>query len=161
MILAWGNFLEVFVMLVVAAVLLHWRFFLHCIWTSSLTLPWAIAGFLHPFYTFSPAHHRVVCDTFIWTFLGFSVTILPRAVWFWAGIFYPQAFFTFHPFPKFWHVFVTEMPAETTHPGSSSVPSLTELSLPDGAWSWTNHIVDTRPLVYLSKAPMSHDVEQN
>ena len=161
MVLAWENFLEVFVMLVVAAVLLHWRFFLHCILTSSLTLPWAIAGFLHPFYTFSPAHHRVICHTFIWTFLGFSVTILPRAVRFWAGIFYQQAFFTLHPFPKFWHVFVTEMRAETPHPGSSSVPFLTELSLLDGAWSWTNHIVETRPLVYLSKAPMSRDVWQN
>ena len=27
--------------------------------TSSITLPWAIAGFLHPFSTFSPAHRRV------------------------------------------------------------------------------------------------------
>ena len=29
------------------------------------TLPWTIAGFLHPFYTFSPAHRRVIRDTFI------------------------------------------------------------------------------------------------
>ena len=29
------------------------------------TLPWTIAGFLHPFYTFSPAHRRVIRDIFI------------------------------------------------------------------------------------------------
>ena len=28
--------------------------------TSSLTLPWAISRFLNPFYTFSPAHCRVI-----------------------------------------------------------------------------------------------------
>ena len=33
--------------------------------TSSLTLPWTIAGFLHSFYTFSPAHRTVIRDTFI------------------------------------------------------------------------------------------------
>ena len=37
----------------------------HCFSMSSLTLPWTIAGFLHPFYTFSPAHRRVIRDTFI------------------------------------------------------------------------------------------------
>ena len=30
--------------------------------TSSLTLPWAIARFLDPFYTFSSAHRRVIHD---------------------------------------------------------------------------------------------------
>ena len=38
------------------------------------------------------------------TFLGFSVTALPRVLRFWAGVFYPQAFFTLHSFPTFWHV---------------------------------------------------------
>ena len=37
-------------------------------------LPWAIARFLHPFYTFSSAHRRAVRDTFILTFLVFFVT---------------------------------------------------------------------------------------
>ena len=37
----------------------------HCFSTSSLTLPWTIARFLHPFCTFSPAHRRVIRDTFI------------------------------------------------------------------------------------------------
>ena len=47
--------------------------------TSSLTLPWTIAGFLHPFYTFSPAHCRMICDTFIF---NHSVIFLPRALLF-------------------------------------------------------------------------------
>ena len=29
---------------------------------SSLILPWTIARFLDPFYTFSPAHRRVIRD---------------------------------------------------------------------------------------------------
>ena len=36
--------------------------FLPQLLTSSLTLPWAIARFLDPFYTFSPAHRRVIRD---------------------------------------------------------------------------------------------------
>ena len=69
-------------------------FFIHCFSTSSLTLPWTIAKFLNPFYTFSPAHRRVIRDTFILTFPRSSFTVLPRALRFWVGILYPQAFFT-------------------------------------------------------------------
>ena len=54
-----------------------------------------------PFYTFNPAHRRVICKTFILTFPGPSFTILPRAVRFWVSIFYPQAFFTLRSFPTF------------------------------------------------------------
>ena len=57
----------------------------HCFSTSSLTLPWTIARFLHPFCTFSPAHRRVIRDTFIF---NHSVIFLPRALRFWVGIFY-------------------------------------------------------------------------
>ena len=53
--------------------------------TSSLTIPWTIAWFLHPFYTFSPAHSRVIRDTFI---LNYSIIFLPRALRPWVGIFY-------------------------------------------------------------------------
>ena len=48
----------------------------------------------------------------------------------------------------FWHIFVTQMRAGTPHSGSSSVPALTELSLPADAWTWTTHIVVTRLLIY-------------
>ena len=58
---------------------------------------------LHPFYTFSPAHRRVICDTFILAFLGFS--FYRELYGFEQAFFYPQAFFTLHFFPTFWHVF--------------------------------------------------------
>ena len=125
----------------------HWRFFINCFSTSFLTLSWAISGFLHPFYTFSPAHRRVICNTFILTFLGFSITFLPRVLWFWADVSYPRAFFTLHSFTFLWR-FVTQMPAGTPHPWSSSVTVLLELSLPADAWSWTTDVWIIRPLVY-------------
>ena len=68
-------------------------FFIHCFSTSSLTLPWAIARFLYPFYTFSPAYRRVIRDTSILTFPSSSFTVLSPALWLWVGIFYPQMFF--------------------------------------------------------------------
>ena len=95
MVLAWENLQDVFVMLVVVVFYLTGGFSFHCFSTSSLTLPWTIAGFLHPFYTFSPAHRRVIRDTFIF---NHSVISLPRALRPWVGIFYPQAFFTLHSF---------------------------------------------------------------
>ena len=66
-------------------------FIIHCFSTSSLTRPWTIAGFLQPFYTFSPAHRKVTRDTFILTFSRSSFTVLPGVLLFWVGIFYPQA----------------------------------------------------------------------
>ena len=71
-------------------------FSFHCFSTPSFTLPWAIARFLHPFNTFSPAHRRVIRDTFILTFLGFL--FLPRLLRFWVCISYPQALSTLHSF---------------------------------------------------------------
>ena len=47
MVLAWENLQKVFVMLVVFD--LTGGFSFHCFSMSSLTLPWAIDGFLHPF----------------------------------------------------------------------------------------------------------------
>ena len=90
---------------------LHWSmFFIHiCLSTSCLTHPWTIVEFLHPFYTFSPAHRSVIRNTSIFNhsviflpralrFLGGAIIILPRALRFWEGIFYPQAFFTLRSF---------------------------------------------------------------
>ena len=69
-------------------------FFIHCFSTSSLTLSWTIAGFLHPFYIFIPAHCRVNRNTFILTFPRSSFTVLPQALQFWVDISYPHVFFT-------------------------------------------------------------------
>ena len=73
---------NVFGMLVVAVVVLHSLLF--------DVIP-------HPFVNY----RRVIRDTFILTSLGSSVTVLPRALRFWAGVYYPQAFFTLHSFPTF------------------------------------------------------------
>ena len=71
-------------------------FFIHIFFsTSSLTFPWTIAGFLHPFHTFSPAHRRVICDTFIF---NHSFIFLPQLLRTWVGVFYPQVFFTWRSF---------------------------------------------------------------
>ena len=144
--LAWKNHQEVLVMLVVVAVFPHWRFLhfratfpchrhstlasqaregLHQLWA----LPWLLSVALR--------------------FPGFFVTVLPRALRFSVGISYPQAFFYLTLLHRhFWHVFLTQMRAGTPHPGSSSVPALSELSLLADAWIWTTHIVVTRPLIY-------------
>ena len=75
-----SSFIAVFVMLL----------FIHCFSMSSLTLPWAIAGFLHPFYTFSSAHRSVIHGTF--NFSG-QFIFTPSATVF-TGPFLPQSFFT-------------------------------------------------------------------
>ena len=69
--------------------------FTFCFSTSSLTLPWTIARFLHPFYTFSPAHCRVIHNTSIF---NFSDIFLRRALRFWVGILHLQVFFTLRSF---------------------------------------------------------------
>ena len=67
MVLAWENLQRSFCD-VGLVFYLEGGFSFHCFSTSSLTLPWAITRFLDPFYTFSPAHRRVIHDTFILTF---------------------------------------------------------------------------------------------
>ena len=81
-----------FVVVLHFVVALHLLMFLihTCFSTSSLTLPWTIAGFLHPFYAFSPARHRVICKSFIF---NHSVIFLPRVLRFWVGIFLPTGVF--------------------------------------------------------------------
>ena len=69
-------------------------FFISC-FSTFLILLWAISGFLHSFYTFSPAYCRVIRNTFILTFLGLSVTVLRGMLRNWETIFYVQAFFPY------------------------------------------------------------------
>ena len=148
MVLAWENLQKVFVILVVIIVLFHWRiFFLHCFSTSFLILPWTIARFFHPFYTFSPAHCRVIRGTFISAFWAFPSQPYRECHGFdWA--FFTPRLFLLCPISHILARFVTQMLAGAPHPGSSSVPALTKLSFPADAWSWTTDVVDRRPLVY-------------
>ena len=103
----------------------HWRFF-HF-----------IAFRRHP-SPFSDYTHFILSAQLIAiiTFLGFS--FLPRVLRFWVGAFYPTLL-------RLWLRCGHEHPP---HPGSSSVPALTELSLPVVAWTWTIDVWSTRPLIY-------------
>ena len=112
MVLAWENlqwdFCDVGSHLYFVLVLHLLFFFIHIFFsTSSLTLPWTIARFLHPFCTFSPAHRRVIRETLI--FIR-SVIFLPRALRFWVDIFYPQAIFTLR---SFHNMLLSRLPWET------------------------------------------------
>ena len=73
-------------------VALHLSFFFILILfsTSSLTLPWTIARFLDPFWTSSPAHCRVIHNTFIF---NHSVIFLPRVATVLSGHFLPTGIF--------------------------------------------------------------------
>ena len=79
---------------------------------------------------------------------SFSDTVLLRVQRFFSVRFLPKGVFYFALLPTFWHVLWVGTRAGTPHPGSSSVPALTNLSLPSDASTWTTHIVDTRALVY-------------
>ena len=98
MVLAWENLWEVFVMLVVVVVFTSPEVFHSLLFDIIPHSSVSHRRVLHSFYTFSPAHHREICDTFILTFLGFSVTVLPQALRFCVGVFYLQAFFTLRSF---------------------------------------------------------------
>ena len=111
MVLAWEN-IRIFcdVDLHFAVVILHLSmFFIHIFFsTSSLTVPWTIVRFLDPFCTFSPAHYRVIRDTFIFRpfhyLLAASATVL-------SGHFLTTDVFYLMLFPNifgtsqhFWHI---------------------------------------------------------
>ena len=69
MVLAWENlrrFLWCCLHFVAVAVLHLWFFFIRIlVSTSTFTFRWTIARFLEPFFTFSPAHSRMIRGTFI------------------------------------------------------------------------------------------------
>ena len=83
-------------------------FFIHIFFSaSSLTLPWTIARFLDPFYTFSPAHRRVIRGTFIFQTFRYLLTASAKVL---SGHFLPTGLFyltllldIFGTSQHFWH----------------------------------------------------------
>ena len=65
--------------------------------TSSLTLPRTIARFLDPFCIFSPAHRRVICDTFIFQPFHYLLTASATVL---SGHFLPTGVFYLTLLPK-------------------------------------------------------------
>ena len=112
MVLAWENlwrFLWCWSSFCCCCCSLHLSFFFTHIFfsTSSLTLPWTIARFLDPFCTFSPAHHRVIRNTFIFQPFSYLFTASATVL---SGHFLPTGVFylmllpnIFGTFPTFWH----------------------------------------------------------
>ena len=120
----------------------HWRFFISLLYD---VIPHPSVGyrreFYTPFCTFSPSHHSVIRDNFHFNFSRvFIFTTSPTVL---SG-----HFFSHTRFLPYTPSFVTQVRAGTPHPGSSSVPALTELSLPADAWAWTVYVWITRPLIY-------------
>ena len=136
--------LVVIVVVVVVVVFLTGGFYISGLLSLQPALHPGFSGLWRP----PPALSSTLATFGCFTLARLFVTVLPRALRFWVGIFYPQAFFTLHSFPTFLARFLTQMWAGTPHPGSSSVPTLKELSLLADAWTWTTHIVVTRQLIY-------------
>ena len=121
------NLQAVFAMLGVTFVP-HWRFFIHCFLMSSLNPVCAICQVsligIYPFCTFSPAHPRVICNTFILPFPDFSSY---RECYGSEQTFFTRKhFLPCTPSPYF-GTFGIHMRGVTLHPGSSSMPALIEL----------------------------------
>ena len=86
-----GGFCDVDLHFVVVVILHLSMFFIHIFFlTSSLTLPWTIARFLDPFCTFSPAHRRVIRDTFIFQPFRYLLTASATVL---SGHFLPTGVF--------------------------------------------------------------------
>ena len=107
MVLAWENFQRDFcdvgccssfiVVFVTLVVVLHSLLF-DVIPHPSVT----IDGFLHPLFTFNPAHRRVIRDTFILTFPGPAFIFLPQVSFEWE-FFTKGVFLLYAPSPHFCH----------------------------------------------------------
>ena len=120
---------EVFLSLLLSNVIPH----------SFMSYPWVFTLILY----FQSSSSQSDLRLFHLTFLGFPVTVLPRVLRFWAAVFYQSGIFYLYSFPTFSHVLWLRCGQE--HP---IVPALKMLFLPADAWSWTTHILHTRPLVY-------------
>ena len=141
---AWENLQEVFVMLVVVVVVfLTGGFYVSGLLFHATGTP---PHLIRPVKASSGSDLYPGCFRLLYFCQAFSVTVLPRALRFWVGIFYPQTFFTLSFFTDIFRT-VCESDVDR-NPGSSSVPALTELSLPANTWTWTTHIVVSRPLTY-------------
>ena len=111
---------------------------------------WAITEFLHLFYTFNPAHRRVIRDTFILSILRFS--LLPRVLRFWADFFLLQPFFTLHSF-------ACDSDANRNTPSRIYLCACPHRVVPSGWRMALNYWCLNYKTIGFSIAPVSHEVE--
>ena len=98
-----GSFWDVDLHFVVVVILHLLMFFIHIFFlTSSLTLPWTIARFLDPFCTFSPAHNKVIRNTFIFSTIPLSS--YRERYGFERRFFTHRPFLPYAPSRHFWHI---------------------------------------------------------
>ena len=109
-------------MLAVVVVLLHWRFFVPCFSIARFTLT-----NIYPFCISNPAHCIVICNTFVFIFLGFP--LYHKCYSFEWTFFTHKHFLLCNTSPRF-GAFSTQIQAGTPHSGSFSMPALIELYLP-------------------------------
>ena len=103
-----------------------------------------------PILYFQPSSSQSDSRHFHLTFLGFSVTALPRVLRFWAGVFYPQVLFTLHSFPTFWQVLWLRCGQE--HP-------IQDCPLAPSGWRMVlNYSYCRYKTIGLPIAPVSHEV---
>ena len=132
MVLAWENLQEVFVMLVVVVVFLTGGFYISgLLFLATGTPPWLLrpvkASTSSELY---PGYFQLLyfCQAFPSQFYRGHYSF----EW---EFFIHRRFLPYAPSPTFLARFVTQVRAGTPHPGSSSVPALTKLSLPADAWT--------------------------
>ena len=134
MALAWGSLQEVFVMLFVVV------FFFYLTGGFSFSLLFDVIR--HPFvsyrWVYQPSSSQSNSRHF-----HFNLSGLFRHIFTASAMFLSRPFFIHGRFLPY-----TQIRAWTPHPGCSSVPALTELSLPADAWPWTIDVWIIRPLVY-------------
>ena len=116
------TFSEVFVLLFVFDLYLHFVVVFHSFSGYFTKSPALHPGFLGPWRP-SPALSST--PNYFWLPLLFH---LPRALWIWVGVFYPQVFFTLHSFPTF-----------------LSQPAFRKASLGAGSYSLKNTGLHTDP----------------
>ena len=109
-----------------------------------------------PILYFQPSSSQNDSWHFHLTVLGFSVTALPRVLRFWACIFYPQAFFTFHSFPRFWHVCDSDAGRNT--PSRIVLCACPHKVVPSGWRMILNYLYCRYKTIGLPIAPVSHEV---
>ena len=146
MVLAWENLQEVFVMLVVVVVFTSLKVFT---FLGYFSLPPALRPGFSGLWRPPPALSSTLATFSYFTIARLSSCSFTANATVLSGRFLPASVFYLTLLHRnFWHVFVTQMRAGTPHPGSFFVPVLTELFLLADAWTWTTHIVVTRPLIY-------------
>ena len=148
MVLAWENLQEVFVMLIIVVVFLTGSFYVSgLLFLATGTPPWL----LRPVKASTSSE---LYPDYFWLPLLFH---LPRALRFWVGVFYPQAFFTLRSFTNIWGTFFDSDEGRNT-PSRILLCAYPHKVVPSGWRMDLNYSYCSYKTIDLSIAPVSHEV---